>query len=997
LNADLRGAVRALLASLSLLVLAAKLEAGGGPERSLLVVNARSPLSLKTANFYRAARGIPDTHVVYLDQVPGDSIAGHTAMSLAEYQGWVLDPILDFIEENDLQNEIDLIVYSSGFPYCVDLQELTKAHSQPTMITPTASLTGLTYFAHASLRSGVGFLQLDANKYFRGGIPLQGKSLAPMNEWEQAYHQKGRKAYDAKNHPEAVEHLRKLTASYRDDGTVWYNLACSESLSGNYFEAIEALTKAVANGWSHAFYTQIDEDLISLRHRQEFTDLLAKMRARAPRILEPHELRTSYLWTGEEQPVRAPLREAILSDQGGYYLSAMLAYYGIRGNTIGESLRALESSCHCDGSRPDASVYLMQSDDIRSRSRELLFAPAREKLMDRGKKVEILRQDVAEQDGIVPRGKRDIIGAVVGAKEFNWDSAQSSLVPGAIAEHFTSFGAAFWDSRETKVSEWVRAGVAATTGTVAEPWALSEKFPTPLLHVAYADGCSAAEAVYQSVSCPYELLMLGDPLARPFATFVGLDVVSPSLAEPWRGPVEILVNVVQDSSTKVGLLELWVDGLQVSECTVGERLKLDTRSLEDGEHEIRVIAQESSRVATRSSRTIAANFNNNDHRVELTVPGKSVLGDPVQCSAAAQGATLVEIRRGTQVLVALESKGSGSWTGTLDSRVLGPGISRLHARAGFKDGRAARSSAWTIDVSEPKEVAGLPEPGYALPGASVEVRVEDRARKLAFSSFDPWVAVSLREIYGESSTPARVEVKGELRVEKPGLHELMAFANLPLTWEIDKGPMLKIDPSAGPSRFMAARLSKGWHPFRASIEGLLGQISMQLFHSGADVGHFVGGEFLQMPIAGTRRLPDRPQIKLRGVYAEPKIWDEERGGEGQMLPGLEMLLLWKTSQRDLCGVVLFFDSTPLASSFPLEWVVERGSEGTGFEKCSNLQTLPCWQPSRGPIEQQTPSWLWIGFDPTNARQLRVRPREERAGDFPKITEIEALVRTKKPR
>ena len=63
---------------------------------------------------------------------------------------------------------------------------------------------------------------------------------------------------------------------------------------------------------------------------------------------------------------------------------------------------------------------------------------------------------------------------------------------------------------------------------------LQQKFPLPFIHDHYAQGCSLAEAFYQSVWGPYQLLILGDPLTRPFAHFSTVSLVSPDASEPWR-------------------------------------------------------------------------------------------------------------------------------------------------------------------------------------------------------------------------------------------------------------------------------------------------------------------------------------------------------------------------------------------------------------------------------------------------------------------------------
>ncbi|MEM8736139.1 MAG: hypothetical protein AAGG44_18055, partial [Planctomycetota bacterium] len=56
-----------------------------------------------------------------------------------------------------------------------------------------------------------------------------------------------------------------------------------------------------------------------------------------------------------------------------------------------------------------------------------------------------------------------------------------------------------------------------SSGTVVEPYALQAKFPLPTLYVHYARGCSLVESFYQSVTGPYQLLIVGDPLCQPLS------------------------------------------------------------------------------------------------------------------------------------------------------------------------------------------------------------------------------------------------------------------------------------------------------------------------------------------------------------------------------------------------------------------------------------------------------------------------------------------------
>ena len=50
------------------------------------------------------------------------------------------------------------------------------------------------------------------------------------------------------------------------------------------------------------------------------------------------------------------------------------------------------------------------------------------------------------------------------------------------------------------------------------------KFPLPSIQLHYVRGCSLAEAFYQSVSGPYQLLIVGDPLCQPWAVIPKITV-----------------------------------------------------------------------------------------------------------------------------------------------------------------------------------------------------------------------------------------------------------------------------------------------------------------------------------------------------------------------------------------------------------------------------------------------------------------------------------------
>lgn len=94
------------------------------------------------------------------------------------------------------------------------------------------------------------------------------------------------------------------------------------------------------------------------------------------------------------------------------------------------------------------------------------------------------------------------------------------FLPGALADHLTSFGGRLTDegSRQMSILKWIDAGATASYGTVSEPCNHREKFPNPqLLLMRYAQGGTALEAYWGSVAWPQQGVFVGDPLAAPFA------------------------------------------------------------------------------------------------------------------------------------------------------------------------------------------------------------------------------------------------------------------------------------------------------------------------------------------------------------------------------------------------------------------------------------------------------------------------------------------------
>ena len=694
---------RAILHGLAcVLILPVCAMAGSSPETTLIVVNARSPLSVRIANEYVHLRGIPETHVVWLDGVPSRGV-----IPIEDFRKKIWFPVRDFIHLHQLDEEIDVITYSGDFPYAVDFTSDIKTNKlkKNKFMGHIASLTALTYFARRVENGDIGYL--GENYYFRDYAGPKIKTAAnhpvssPLLE-KKEINQLKRTAKKALNHkdPEtAVTSYQKILHSYPDNPLNWYNLARSQVAAGEQNKAIESLSLAIDYGWSNSLQTGRDKYFKSFHSNPEFQKLLTRMKTAYGPFLLTNGFRNRYVWSN----VDLEFWESADS-LNQYYLSTMLAYTGVRGNSFSEIMNYLKAAASSDATRPEGTVYLLENPDIRSETRQPLFPVTLTELARRGRKGEVLRKRKEGQDGILPIAKADVIGAVVGSRRFNWKESNSRLLPGAIAESFTSSGGNFNRADQTKLTEFLRYGAAGSSGAVAEPYSFQEKFPVPLIHAWYADGCSLAEAFYQSVKAPYQLVIVGDPLARPFATFADIKLKSPSSMHPWSGVVTIETDIQTVPGKRVSKVEFWVDGQYQFDAPVNGRFSWDTRAVEDGSHDVRLVAIEDSNIETRSFTRFIAQVYNNDYRIEVEGVSQPITyEDTVEISGIAPDAERVEVVRGYRVLGTATLKDS-QWQISIPAKTFGAGPVSFFVRASYKDGSTVRSDPVTLSIGMPDSV-----------------------------------------------------------------------------------------------------------------------------------------------------------------------------------------------------------------------------------------------------------------------------------------------------
>lgn len=208
------------------------------------------------------------------------------------------------------------------------------------------------------------------------------------------------------------------------------------------------------------------------------------------RIQPPQSLDLAREWLGADMPLPA----------------MMLAVLGERANTITEARAALRAATAADGARPTGIVYFVTGATVRVTARQWQFPAAR---------AELERAGVTAALVAAPPPGATIWGLLHGSELVTPDPAWR-FAPGAMADHLTSWAGAFDHAGQTKLTVWLAAGAATSAGTVTEPYAVWSKFPNARFFVHYAAGCTALEAYAQSIRCPLQILLVGDPLCAPW-------------------------------------------------------------------------------------------------------------------------------------------------------------------------------------------------------------------------------------------------------------------------------------------------------------------------------------------------------------------------------------------------------------------------------------------------------------------------------------------------
>ncbi|MDJ0843870.1 TIGR03790 family protein [Crocosphaera sp.] len=180
----------------------------------------------------------------------------------------------------------------------------------------------------------------------------------------------------------------------------------------------------------------------------------------------------------------------------------------ITATTFTEAKALIDRGVNSDNTHPQGTAYLMDTKDQARNVRSNFYTTIVQQLSSKIP-IEVIKNNVLKD-------KNDVLFYFTGVTKVRaLDS--NTFLPGAMADHLTSFGGQLTDSGQMSSLEWLEAGATGSYGTVVEPCNFVQKFPHPgIAMYHYLQGDNLLHAYWKSVAWVGQGIFIGEPLARPF-------------------------------------------------------------------------------------------------------------------------------------------------------------------------------------------------------------------------------------------------------------------------------------------------------------------------------------------------------------------------------------------------------------------------------------------------------------------------------------------------
>jgi hypothetical protein len=398
---------------------------------------------------------------------------------------------------------------------------------------------------------------------------------------------------------------------------------------------------------------------------------------------EPRAFRSTVSWLSGSPSTSSSARR--------YYIGAMLGSTAAAGNTIPEILAMIDRSVAADGTRPAGTFYFMDNSGDPARNvRAPQFPATVSAIAGLGGTAQTLA-------GLLPPGGSVCLGVMSGFSNANIVGQNMVIVPGAFCDHLTSYAGVLSGTSQSEMSEWIRAGASGSAGTVEEPCNYLGKFNNPRFHAFYYQGMSLGEAYLRTMAyIPFQNLLYGDPLTRPFARIPTVSATLPGSAVAGMFQFTPTASTTQPGAF-ITSLDLLIDGVLYSSALPGFPFSVNTTKLTDGWHDVRVMAYDSTltQTAGRWAGSLLVNNGGRSSTVGVT-PGAGNLTKVFTFDFGASGGTLKEMRllHNGRVVAARDTLGPMFVWG----QTFGAGPVSVQAEAEFTDGSTARSAPIPLNI-----------------------------------------------------------------------------------------------------------------------------------------------------------------------------------------------------------------------------------------------------------------------------------------------------------
>lgn len=543
--------------------------AGATSSQWVVVVNGDSISSRTVANHFCHIRDIPSNNVVVLFGIPDKD-----RITVDEFRTLILAPLVEELQKRGLANLIQGVAYSTDFPTSIDVAaDAKKIPDLSKYLTPVASINGLTFFYRYVMTENPAYLSFDANWYARRTIQ---DTLQPLFESEKAKEEfvELDKAKDWSRMAKLLsDGAAKLPKELRPPTVLLSAFLFAKDRDRE--QCLKQLETAILEGWNYRKVLEKQADLNFLIDDKEFQRLL--------NLCEDTESEFTEIRAFNARNLYSPNLAVTKDPKYGvpFLLSVVLGVSRDLGLRREEVVSGLLQSAKADYNPPKGKIFFTQTTDVRTTTRQPFFAQAIQNLNKKG------IEAVVHQGGLPPKGTK-CAGLMMGNADFSLGREFVEFEAGSIAENLTSFGGAMTNPSQTKATEFIRYGAAITSGAVHEPYAIINKFPHPFVFDCYAEGLTSAEAYYSSVVCPYQLLILGDPLCQPYAKPPRFTIETQSKIHDRNKPIKLSVKLNDDNKLEPATCWVTLDGRFLAEGAFRSSIALNLSTIPLGTHELRI-------------------------------------------------------------------------------------------------------------------------------------------------------------------------------------------------------------------------------------------------------------------------------------------------------------------------------------------------------------------------------------------------------------------------